>query len=167
MSHSSALSASPICAVPVCVACPWTDQQHREGMISSISGMERGEDLGVFWTNSGLCTITHKMTELTHRLTDSLTIQWLGWLIGWSIALLYAYWSLMDTSSLTDGLRNHLTKRLLGLLVILVRTCIYSLSSWRLSPKLDFVPIAAFWSPIPCEAPLFSSIEASGPLNRT
>jgi hypothetical protein len=34
-----------------------------------------------------------------------------------------------DTSLLTDGLTDRLTKRLLGLLVILVRTCIYSLSS--------------------------------------
>ena len=143
-------------------------------MISSISGTERGEVWGVFWTD--LDPVTWLMYDysyeelMTRRLTDasvSLTVLWLRWLIGWLIALLYHDWSLTDTSSLTDGLTNRLTKRLLGLLVILVRTCIYSLSSWRLSPKLDFVLIAAFWSPIPCEAPLFSSIEASGPLNRT
>ena len=105
-------------------------------LISSISGTERGEVRGVFWTDSGPCHVTHV----------GLLIGWLRWLTGWLIALLYAYWSLTDTGLLTDGLTNRPTKRLLGLLVILVRTRIYSLSSWQLSPKLNFVLIAAFWS---------------------
>ena len=63
-------------------------------LISSISGMERGEDLGAFWTDSGPCHVTHvrllirrtndsqadwrisqpycTMARMTHRLTDSL-----------------------------------------------------------------------------------------------
>ena len=39
-------------------------------VISSISGMERGEVRGVFWTDSGPCHVTH--VRLLIRRTDDL-----------------------------------------------------------------------------------------------
>ena len=78
-------------------------------LIRSIPGTERGEVQGVFSVSSGptldpvtwLCTITHLMTKMTHRLTNSLTIQ--GWMthrltdsltVPWLIAdgYQFAYW---------------------------------------------------------------------------
>ena len=58
---------------------------HTTGLISSISGTERGEDQGVFWTDSGPCHVTLYDYSyeglMTHRLTDtsvSLTVSCLG-----------------------------------------------------------------------------------------
>ena len=51
-----------------------SEQEHAKGfgtlMISSISGTERGEDLGVFWTDSGPRQVTH-VRLLTRRTDDS------------------------------------------------------------------------------------------------
>ena len=47
-----------------------TLMRRRAAMISSISGTERGEDLGVFWTDSGPCHVTHVLL-LIQRTGDS------------------------------------------------------------------------------------------------